>query len=106
MYVGTDGREYEDAEMDNMRRDAADARMHEMRKRPLTRSQVGLLVIADHLSRSYTPLRANTVRHFNTIAALLRRGYLERYQGEEFMFRITLDGREVLEREGRAHGFH
>jgi hypothetical protein len=95
-YVGWDGREYEDAEMDNMRRDAAEDRMHRLRQRPLTPPQRRALEIAWVVARRGHFLTLFDVDRYITIRSLLARGYLARRRYAPNCFDITEDGRAAL----------
>jgi hypothetical protein len=96
-YVGWDGREYEDAEMDNMIRDAREDRMHQLRKRPLTPPQRRALEVAWVVARRDHFLTLYDVDRYTTIRSLLARGYLARRKGAPNCYDITEDGMRALD---------
>jgi hypothetical protein len=61
----------------------------------LTDKRKAALIVADHLSRSYTPLIAEAIDG-RTRVWLVQQGYLERYQDRPDMYRITQAGRAAL----------
>jgi hypothetical protein len=61
----------------------------------LTDKRKAALIIADHLSRSYTPLDGNLLDG-RTRVWLIAQGYLESYDANRFLYRITPAGRIAL----------